>query len=328
MTDLKKMHQTAIASLKHWDLPDQQPELIQHRENTVFRVEDGAGNRFALRIHRRDYHSHSALKSELDLMAMLARGRLSVPAPIATAEGALCGHIPTEGNGTRIVDLLSWLDGRSLGKTGEPLGISGDKRREIFEAIGREMARLHNLADEWTLPQDFCRPAWDCDGLVGDNPFWGRFWELEELSVSETKLLNSARDHLRNSLQDLADSRLDHGIIHADLVRENILIADDGVKFIDFDDCGFGFRLFDIATALLKNSAEPDYANLQDGLISGYRRERTLSDAGLACLPLFLMARSFTYLGWVRDRRHEPGVAARIPRLIADAVGRAELLVN
>ena len=60
-------------------------------------------------------------------------------------------------------------------------------------------------------------------------------------------------------------------------------------QLIDFDDSGFGFRLFDIATTLLRNRTEPDYAGLKNALLNGYLSVCTLDFArfdlyfGAAC---------------------------------------------
>ena len=50
---------------------------------------------------------------------------------------------------------------------------------------------------------------------------------------------------------------------------------------IDFDDGGFGFRLFDIATALIKHRVEPDFTDLRAALIEGYHSQRTLDVGAL-----------------------------------------------
>ena len=79
----------------------------------------------------------------------------------------------------------------------------------------------------------------------------------------------------------MSELSLDMGLIHADLVRENVLVNGSDLYFIDFDDGGFGYRLFDVATALLKNRAEPNYADLQTALIDGYRSLRALDTTQL-----------------------------------------------
>ena len=319
---LQDAEATAVAALSHWNLPVQKPELVQHRENTVFSVRDTHGTRFALRIHRAGYHSAAALRSELLWMSELSRAGLEVPGPLPARDGQLSAEV-TPGS---IVDLLTWLDGEPLGTTGKPFERSGDEITQTFEAVGRQMAELHNISDQWQRPDDFSRHAWDAEGLVGGEPFWGRFWEHEDLTAEQSSLLVAARDLLRKEFRRHG-KELDYGLIHADLVRENILVSGDTVRFIDFDDAGFGWRLFDIATALIKNRAEPDYPALKAALIAGYRRNRPLSDNDLAQLPMFELARSLTYLGWARQRRGEPGLDRRVPRMIAQAVELAEMSV-
>ena len=106
-----------------------------------------------------------------------------------------------------------------------------------------------------------------------------------------------------DDLHRFADAGGDVGLIHADLVRENVLLAEDDVRLIDFDDAGFGWRMFEIATALHRNRDEPHYPLIEQSLVNGYRSVRVLPDAELERLPLFMLLRSLTYLGWIRARR-------------------------
>ncbi|WP_321378401.1 phosphotransferase [Rhizobium sp.] len=112
----------------------------------------------------------------------------------------------------------------------------------------------------------------------------------------------------------LPNLNLDYGLIHADLVRENVLVNDGRIELIDFDDGGYGFRMFDIATALFKNRTEPAYPAMRAALIDGYRRARPLPDRALATLPLFMALRSVTYIGWAGDRSDMPDAHERLLR--------------
>ena len=109
---------------------------------------------------------------------------------------------------------------------------------------------------------------------------------------------------------------MDYGLIHADLVRENVMLDGNDIRMLDFDDGGFGFRLFDVATALLKNRAEPNYGHLQSALIAGYRAKRELNTEKL---DLFLALRAVTYVGWIVPRMEEDGSPVRNARFIDDA---------
>jgi Ser/Thr protein kinase RdoA (MazF antagonist) len=215
------------------------------------------------------------------------------------------------------VSLLTWLSGTPLGQVATPLTI--DDRPGVFQRLGATIANLHAISDRWQKPVDFTRPSWDIDGLVGAEPYWGKFWENPALEADQRKLIVAAREKARSSLLQYKDT-LDFGLIHADLVRENVLLDGSDVKFIDFDDCGTGFRLFDLATALIKNMQEPDYAELRQALLDGYCSTRPME---MDLLPVFLVLRAFSYLGWIIPRLNEGGAAARNERNVAAAMALA-----
>ena len=107
-----------------------------------------------------------------------------------------------------------------------------------------------------------------------------------------------------------------YGLIHADLVPENFLVEDDDVRVIDFDDAGYGWHLFDVATSLYFLKPQPYFEVAKRALVEGYRRRRSLSDGALTRLPLFLAARATTYLGWVHERKATPTAKELTPFLV------------
>lgn len=296
----------AEAAARHWPQITGAPVLVMHRENSVFRVPTTHGPH-ALRLHRPFYHTEATLRSELDWTAMLAAKGMDVPAPLPSGEGQL---LVTLQDG-RHASLLSWVPGQPMGVSGAPLVQTGAARCDMFHALGAQMARMHVLADGWTLPPGFTRPRWDSEGLIGDRPFWGPFWQIEA-SAEDRALLTAARESCRAALEYARD----FGLIHADLVRENVLIDGATLRLIDFDDSGFGFRLFDLATTILKNRGESDAADLETALVEGYRSIRPIDTS---MLPVFLVLRSLTYLGWAEARPDDPGIAARKARFLRTA---------
>ncbi len=312
---IEKLTRRATDALRHWDLPAQVPELLKYRENAVFKVRLPFGEAAALRLHRPGYHSEAAMRSELAFMKLLGDHGLDVPKPIPTKTGTLLA--PVAGEETQFVDLIGWVAGRQVGESGKPLEHSDTEVAGIYRKIGEAMARLHDIADAWRTPVDFMRPSWNEDGLVGDEPLWGRFWDCPGLAEQDREFLTELRDRLRLRIEALPVD-LDYGLIHADLVRENVLVDDGRIALIDFDDCGHGWRLFDIATALLRNRREPRYGAIRQALIEGYRSRRVLGDATLAYLPFFLLLRGVTYIGWAAARPELPDHEDRLARYTAE----------
>ncbi|RYH02637.1 homoserine kinase [Salipiger sp. IMCC34102] len=301
------MSGTLDRALSLWGLSGAEARLIAARENAVYRVTRG-GTSLALRLHRTGYRSDAELASELDWMAAVAAAGIGVPAPVPASDGALL-HVV---DGVQ-VDVLTWLEGETLAEALD--AASPDTRRQLFAALGAEMARLHAASDAWTPPPGFRRCRWDRDGLLGEMPLWDRFWRNPGLTTEDRALFEAFRTQAHDALgEDGAEA--DTGLIHADLVAANVLVGREGLALIDFDDGGYGYRLFDIATALFKHMTAPDYPALKAALLESYT---DLRGVDLSRLDLFLALRAATYVGWNITRRAEDPTGARNRRFIDQA---------
>lgn len=295
------MSVSAARAAALWGFSPSGLTLAAQRENAVWRVEGC----FALRLHRPGYRTLPELQSELDWMAMLAAGGLTVPRPIPSRAGRLVEMVEDTP-----ISVLTWMPGRTVGAQGALDGITD--RPGYMRALGALLARLHDLSDAWTPPPGFTRPRWDHPALTGEAPLWGPYWQNPDLSADQRRAVLAARAKADRDLTRLAGT-LDFGLIHADAITENVMIDGDRLILIDFDDGGWGFRGFDLATVLMRQLAAPDYPALRAALLEGYARP-------VPALDLLLMLRALTYLGWIIPRMGEPGSPARSLRAVATAM--------
>jgi Ser/Thr protein kinase RdoA (MazF antagonist) len=247
----------------------------------------------------------------------MAEAGLPVPRPVALPSGALVTEV--EG---QLVSVVTWLGGAPLGAPGEMKNVRD--RPAFCRKLGEAMAALHEACDAWPPAKGFARPAWDRAGLLGDAPLWGRFWEHPDFNAVERDLLMAARAQADKDLAAL-EGALDYGLIHADLVGQNVMWDGVNVGLIDFDDGGYGFRVFELATFLLRYMDEPDYPELRVALCEGYGVRAAIDPQEL---HLFLMLRAFTYPGWFMDRSDEPNTAARAARANATALKLAQAFME
>ncbi len=275
--------------------------LIKDRENAVHEVRIGQ-DRAALRLHRPGYMSKAAIQSEINWMAALSEAGMTVPTPLKTPGGDTVVTLSTG----RLATVVGWVEGRPIGEGGVPFEIPVAEQVTLYHALGRELARLHNITDTLTLPEGFTRHRWDLDGLLGENPFWGRFWESPELSQGERHLINRARAVAYDQVQAFQEGGADFGLIHADALRENVFVREGALQLIDFDDAGFGFRIYDLAVAMTQNEEEPAADQIRDAMIAGYRELRAFPPEAEALLPTFIMLRRFASMGWAVPR-YTPG---------------------
>lgn len=268
--------------------------LIRNRENAVFRMALPNGKQAALRLHRMGYQTASAIESELWFCGALADSGLAVPRPLPAQNGAALVTLQAG----RMASAVEWLAGAPLGEAGVPLPGTAQDQAAQHHALGRLLAQVHNATQALHLPAIFNRPAWDIDGLTGDAPFWGRFWDHPALTGPERDQMQTARAFLRAALQDHAKTTPIMPI-HADVLRENVLVDGGNLSLIDFDDSGLGFAQYDLGTVLSQNLYEPALATIRSALIDGYQ---TLRPADAHMVDIFTLARCLASVGWTMPR--------------------------
>ena len=102
------------------------------------------------------------------------------------------------------------------------------------------------------------------------------------------------------------------GLIHADLHLGNAIFQGGDVKLIDFDDCGTGPRLYELAVALWELRDRPDYPAYRDALLDGYRARREID---VTHLDDFIALRQVAFDLWYTGTAQvNPAFAARLDR--------------
>jgi Ser/Thr protein kinase RdoA (MazF antagonist) len=168
--------------------------FIYVSENVTFKVTDTAGEDFVLRLHRPWYHTHERLKGERLWTRALAAAGVSVPQGLLTRDGDDYVRVAVEPLGEqRWAGLARWIEGQVLFGIVEaetdPAAIAGH-----FERLGAIMASLHIQAVGWMPPASFERHALDAEGLMGEAPFWGPFWDHPIFSPDERDVMLRARE--------------------------------------------------------------------------------------------------------------------------------------
>jgi Ser/Thr protein kinase RdoA (MazF antagonist) len=276
--------------------------LLVRAENITFKVADDGGNLYALRLHRPAYHTLEELQSERLWTKALLQAGIHVPEPITTRDGRDYAGVDVPLLGRHCHASLSrWVPGELLMQL-----IRDDTPRErlelYFQKLGALIATMNDQAADWHPPAKFRRHALDADGLVGVQPFWGRFWERSDLSPAERALLVETRTRIHELLIRYGKDAARYSVIHADLHPGNALVNGNTLTAIDFDDTAWGWHMYDLAAALNQCQELAEFRALYGACVEGYRNVRPVAEEDLAMLPLFLLVRGMAEIGWFADR--------------------------
>lgn len=299
---LRRIRQLAEAALDAYGLRGARLTFVQYTANIVYRVDvpnptpntNGPGfyvpNRYLLRVL---YTNHwEGVKGEMTWLAALSReAGIPVPEPVPTLEGELLTRIAMPGMPEeRIVSLMRWIDGQRL---------TNGFRPDHFRAWGRAVARVHEFSAGWQPPEGFERPVWDWEGQLG-----GRYFDcsIEELVALMPQHLRGPFEivslETREVMEGLGKGPGVYGLIHADTFPENVLFKAGDAYLIDFEDCGFGYWLWDVAVALCLWPWTEEWTWRRDAFLDGYSQVRTLPESQLRHLDLFMAAQYATMVLW------------------------------
>jgi Ser/Thr protein kinase RdoA (MazF antagonist) len=303
-TQVMAARRIAEAALERYAFPRGRLTFLTIGENATFR-HDGAAGSHLVRVHRPQRHGtaidpEAAIASELTwLQALRADTSLVVPDPIPASDGRLVISATASGR-TRWCTVLAWLPGRIYEESARPVH---------FRRLGSAMAQLHAHADAWRPGPGFVRIDWDHNAFFGDAMVYGDLpaaecWDLLPPGLRSRFLAVADR------MAQIMPTARDAGLIHADLHMGNVIFDGREAKLIDFDDCGTGARLYDVAVALWETRDRPRYSQCLDALLEGYSSIRTID---ITHLDDYIAMRQIAFDLWYTGNAHiNPTFAARL----------------
>ena len=271
----------AVEALKAFPINPSRTELVMISENVTFRVtnaDDGAP--YVLRLHRPGYHTLAGLNSERIWTGALAEAGIATQAPVLTHDARYFHQVDIANTGEqRYAGMTEWVEGTVISDyLGEDASL--EERKRCFHQIGALAATIHNQSSSWTPPAGFERPSYDCDGLLGEAPLWGRFWEHPGFGSGRYRAAATHPQPDPGAYSRISrPTSTNFGMIHADLDPANVLVQDGRVTLIDFDDAGYGWHLYELAAAAFAEIEKPGFPDICQALVAGYRDIRALSRA-------------------------------------------------
>jgi len=304
---LERLSALATRAIAHYGFDDVTFSLVNYTNNAVFKVEAPDGV-YILRLYRAGLRPLIAIQSELMWLSALAQHGIHVPTPI--------GEIYTGELEDEALPVYCTLTTRL---EGEPLTYA-QMTDDHIRAIGRFIGQLHTVASTFITPADFSRPRLDYEGLFGDdspyNPKDGASIFTDEQKV----VMKHVQDRVKETFDFLGQTAETFGLIHADFIPQNMVW--DGMKLgaIDFEYCGYGYYVYDLAPMLWMNRNEPSYDHLRLTLWDGYTQVRPQPEKMMKTLQTFVAARHVASCRWIAGNLSNPSVRARAHQVIAERV--------
>lgn len=230
--------------------------------------------KYILRVYRNDWRTPDEIHFELDLLTFLREKQVAVAWPVQTRTDNAGVRIECP-EGERVVALFHYADGYAPEENIEPAQCS---------LLGEAVSEIHNLTQSFASSHK--RKILDSDYLVGNSidaimPF---------LDSSSKKYMESLGNRLRRSWPEIPAGEGTFGICIGDVNAKNFHIDDRSkLTLFDFDQCGYGFRAFEIAKFFSSIRSHRLNRALLAAFLVGYERKRRLTPAENAAIPYFTL---------------------------------------
>jgi Ser/Thr protein kinase RdoA (MazF antagonist) len=267
-------------------------EPLNYSENRVYRIEEtDTLIKYILRVNRPGYHTREELEGEIRWMNELSEDtELLLPKVYRGINGEYIQSIVFPGKEPYTCILYSYLEGCPLEK------LTGRQLLLQMKKLGRLLAVLHTQSQNRTNSYKIDRFSWGQEDLLGKNARWGDWRACPLLTEAQRKILEAAEAVIIQRLQAFGKSPDRFGLIHADVHTENLIIDRDKIQLIDFDDCGYGWYLYDFGCSLVKYTY---ITGLLKAMLEGYEEIRKLSPEERDELDTFLLLRRIVRVAWL-----------------------------
>ena len=269
-------------AVKQYNFNSVKLEFIKHLENTTFKLSAEQGN-FLVRVYCGLQNTVQDIESEAKIIEyIISCNYYTYQKPIYNNSNNFVSIGEASGI-SKPVSILSWI--------GSPIVGNNVNDISFFEKLGKLLAHIHNKLAEWQKPIDFQRSMLDADSLIGKNGAFGyadlayKYFDRETVSLFESvyqRLLD---------FEAVAVKGNNFGIIHGDLHLNNVILHQNNLVPIDFDDSGYGYYIYDLAVILANYWGIPEYSEIRTNLVKGYRSIGQLSSEIENQLSLFIAAR-------------------------------------
>lgn len=237
--------------------------------------------RYVLRVSHAHWRSKTEIEFELELLAFLHRHYIPVAYPLSTNDGQLAIEIPAL-EGKRYASLFTYAAGKVA---------VGDLNKVQAQRLGETLAKLHNTAQDFQCQAD--RPHLTIDYLLDDSlsvlsPF---------LPDSARLYMNEAINNIKGQVDQLPTTFPIWSVCWGDPHSGNVHFTENNeITLFDFDQCGYGWRSFDIAKFLQVTLQAGISPSVRKAFLQGYQSVQTLDDIELTCMqPLMQVAQIWSW---------------------------------
>ncbi|MBE9028425.1 phosphotransferase [filamentous cyanobacterium LEGE 11480] len=232
---------------------------------------------YVLRVSHTHWRSFDDIHFEMELLDFLHQRHVPVSHPLATCDGQLMLEINAP-EGSRFATLMTYAPGEIA---------LGDFNQAQSHGLGQILAKLHIATTDFQTKAN--RQPLDLEHLLNQSL---NIILPQVQNPSTASLLQATGDELHQALRSLPQESPFWVICWGDPHSGNVhCTSDQQMTLFDFDQCGYGWRAFDVAKFLQMALCSGMRYSVRDAFVDGYQNIQPLThEEIIALMPLTQVA--------------------------------------
>lgn len=283
----------AAAALQHYPIDAYSSTFIQHNAGIVFRVSAHSGQDYVLKLHMRVGEGNNPSAAQLEpglawLAALADATDIVVQRPIATSRGPYVAALIAEPGTVAIACTLQhWVDGRVL---------NGDFTLPQAQALGTLMAKLHAFSSSYSFDRSLPAVHHDTQALIDNVRLLHDTLPTALLSPDDAAILDAAAQQIADALDELGEDAAVWGPVHGDLHYDNVLIAGETLRPIDFTGLRLAHYLYDLGVTLYHTFYQG--LDFREAFLTGYTQVYPLPQGSARAVEACIVSAAIDDLAW------------------------------
>ncbi|OKH19441.1 homoserine kinase [[Limnothrix rosea] IAM M-220] len=219
-----------------------------------------------LRVSHHHWRSRVDIDFEIEFLNFLAEHQMPVAAPIATSQGDFVVEVGAP-EGTRYATLFPFAPGE--------IGLGGWTVEQSTK-LGQVVAKIHQISADFSCEHP--RQPLDLTYLLDESlsyilPFLGD-------RPNDGQFLETTAENIRKKLANFSTEKPFWTVCWGDAHSGNVhFTKDQQITMFDFDQCGYGWRAFEIGKFFQAALTTGMRRNVREAFVAGYKSSTPFTEA-------------------------------------------------
>ena len=301
MIEKDKYKRLSEAAMEKYNIEVEDIDFFIEASNAFYKIRDKSGDKFLIKIFQEESSKIEDNLAEVFFIDTIReKTNIIVPTIISSKTGQSVIEIKSEEFPVpKRAILYKWIDGKDF---------YGKESYEYFTKLGSITAKLHLATRNISIPKEINPKKWDKVFFYSEEKPVYKLKKYKKIVPEDfIEIMDFIIPVFDKHLSALYKKK-NPQLIHADLNPWNILIENEELKIVDFEEALLGFPIHDFSIFLFyyKDGKRFEFLRVKESFIEGYSKIINDFRFDEFTVEMLMAARKVNFMNYVLDINEDP----------------------